>query len=156
MIESSQKRIQIVHRMLAEKNRRIRISDRILIQELGWRREFPIPLSSCDGLNCCKCQKCRYEEIIEIVHRDENCIWVADEISAMHLILDGNKLVTNPEILKERERFINDPENKEKYPFWYKIHTRDWNMQSLFIYLITNRKWKENHYKKSDFYWFLK
>ena len=86
------------------------------IVELGLGKvEYPIPIS-IEGNAAI-----RDLDQISVVHisGDDKCIWVADVESALSLIHNGHHVIKDPQILKNREAYRDNPEFHQKYPFWY-------------------------------------
>lgn len=59
---------------------------------------------------------------ISIVHMsgDDSCMWIADQESALSLIRKGHHVIKDPMVQEKREAYRNNPEFRQKYPFWYK------------------------------------
>lgn len=58
---------------------------------------------------------------LKIVHisGDDHCMWVADRESARLLVSKGHEIITDSRVLKSQAAYLQNPEFKQKYPFWY-------------------------------------
>ena len=87
------------------------------IAELGMGEvQYPIPMSFEGNASISDLDQ------ISVVHisGDDHCIWVADYDSALFLIHNGHHVVKDENIQQKREAYRNNPEFRQKYPFWYK------------------------------------
>jgi hypothetical protein len=78
--------------------------------------KYPIPMRRVSGDH----MDIRDLPMINTVHHDGDgdCLWVADRESARKLRGYGYEIVTDPEILKKQEAYLNNEELCRKYSFW--------------------------------------
>ena len=86
------------------------------IVELGVGKvEYPIPITYEGNATVDDLRQ------VSVVHLsgDDSCVWVADTESASFLIEKGHHVVKDENIQQKREAYRQNPEFRQKYPFWY-------------------------------------